>query len=261
MYITSDDARLYTVGFGPGPQTILALGGWAGSWEVWAEPFGLLSRKWRTVAFDHRGSGATIAPLDSITAENMVADVFAVMDALGVERCVLAAESAGATIALLAALEWPERFSALVIVDGLIHHPPDNHANPFLQGLKSDFEATIADFVEQCAPGPELEAIRYWGRQILRRSGPQAGVRLLESMEGIDLRPNVVGLRVPAVIIHGEADTIVPLSDAQDMADILTNGNVYVIQGAGHIPTMTHAAEVAAIIDQAFITGSDVESD
>ena len=239
----------------------MALGGWAGSWEVWTEPFGLLSRTWRTVAYDHRGSGATIAPLDSITPENMVGDVFAVMDALGIGRCVLAAESAGATIAMLAALEWPERFSALVLVDGLIHHSPDNRTNPFLQSLKADFEATIAVFAEQCAPGPESAAIRHWGRQILRRSGPQAAVRLLESMEGIDLRPNIVGLRVPTVVIHGEKDAIVPIGEAQYMADILTNGKVHVIPGAGHIPTMTHPAEVAAIIDKAFVVDSGLAAD
>ena len=75
MFIQTGDTQLLTVSFGQSQQTILALGGWAGSWELWQGPFAHLSRTWRTVAFDHRGTGATIAPLESITVENMVADV------------------------------------------------------------------------------------------------------------------------------------------------------------------------------------------
>ena len=78
MFLMQADAQLYTVSFGRGPRTILALGGWVGSWELWIAPFTTLSQSWRTVAFDHRGCGATIAALESITMPTMVADVLAV---------------------------------------------------------------------------------------------------------------------------------------------------------------------------------------
>ena len=83
MFIENKGAQLYTVTFGSGPHTILAHGGWIGSWELWTEPFAYLSKTWRTVAYDHRGSGVTMAPVDSITMENMVSDIFAVMDCAG----------------------------------------------------------------------------------------------------------------------------------------------------------------------------------
>lgn len=55
-----------------------------------------LSKTWRAIAYDHRGTGATIAAAGSITFKALVGDLFAIIDALGVESCVLAAESAGA---------------------------------------------------------------------------------------------------------------------------------------------------------------------
>ena len=94
MFIEHDQAQLYAVDFGAGPQTLLAHGGWIGSWELWAEPFAYLSKSWRTAAYDHRGSGATIAPVESITMENMAAALFAVMDKLEIQKCILAGESA-----------------------------------------------------------------------------------------------------------------------------------------------------------------------
>lgn len=71
MFISRPDAQLYAVAFGPGSQVLVALGGWVGSWEVWAEPFRLLSSTWRTIAYDHRGAGATIAPVESITTNSV----------------------------------------------------------------------------------------------------------------------------------------------------------------------------------------------
>ena len=50
--------------------------------ELWAGPFTTLSKTWRTIAYDHRGAGATVAPPKFITMETLVADVFAILDAL-----------------------------------------------------------------------------------------------------------------------------------------------------------------------------------
>ena len=69
MFITADNAQLFTISLGQGQRSLLALGGWAGSWEVWADTLAVLSRTWRAVGYDHRGTGATVAPLESITIE------------------------------------------------------------------------------------------------------------------------------------------------------------------------------------------------
>ncbi len=57
MFIATQGTRLFVSSFGAGDRTALALGGWIGSGEMWLPVLGLLSRKWRTVTFDQRGSG------------------------------------------------------------------------------------------------------------------------------------------------------------------------------------------------------------
>ena len=82
MFITLEDAKIFTVSFGPrAAPALLALSGWIGSWEDWADTLAPLSENWRAIAYDHRGSGATIASLESITFDNLVKDVLAVLDA------------------------------------------------------------------------------------------------------------------------------------------------------------------------------------
>ena len=252
MFISRDDAQLYTVAFGDGPRALLALGGWIGSWELWAGPFGYLSRTWRTVAYDHRGAGATIAPPESISPETLVDDVFAVLDELEIARCVLAAESAGAAVALLAALRQPQRFGGLVIVDGRYYEAAPHEPSPFLSGLRASYQATLDQFAAACVPEPGGAPIRRWGRQILARAEQPAAIRLYECMREVDLRPRAHEIVPPTLILHGEADVIVPMTDARWLAERIPNSRLVVLPGAGHVPTMTRPREVAAAIDEFF---------
>src|SRR4051795_12883535 len=99
MFLDVNGARLHALAFGHGPRTLLAVGGWTGSWEVWEEPIAQLSaRGWRCVAYDPRGAGDSPVAPAVISVEAMVADVTGVLDALEIERCVLAAESQGGAI-------------------------------------------------------------------------------------------------------------------------------------------------------------------
>jgi pimeloyl-ACP methyl ester carboxylesterase len=254
MFVPHNSAQLYTVKFGSGPRTILAHGGWIGSWELWAEPFADLSKTWRTVAYDHRGTGATYAPVDSISMEAMVDDLFAVMDNLKIDTCVLAAESAGGMVTVQAALRQPERFSGLVLVDALLHSRGDGNDEGFIQGLKTNYEKTIGQFVDACVPESETNyrEIRNWGRKVLFRASPEAAVRLMECTYGIDLRPRLAHIQIPTLLLHGDHDSIVSLGDSEHAASQIPDSCLHVLRGAGHVPTMTRSQEVAEQISQYF---------
>ena len=252
MFIQLADAQIYGVSFGNSPRTILAMGGWAGSWELWTEPFITLSETWRTVAYDHRGTGATIAPIASITFETMVADVFAIMDAFAIEKCVLAAESAGVAVALQAAIQQPQRFNGLVLADGVYYRAIPEKPDPFVLALKTDFSNTIKGFVKACVPEPDSAAIHRWGQQILARSEPQAAIRLYECLYGVDLRPHVSQIALPTLILHGEADALAPVSNSEWLAAQIPNSRLQIFKNTGHVPTVTRPREVALAINQFF---------
>lgn len=253
MFIQNRDAQLYTVEFGSGPRTILAHGGWIGSWELWTEPFAHLSKTWRTVAYDHRGSGVTIAPVESITMGNMVSDIFAVMDKLGIEKCVLAGESAGGMVVANAVLQQPHRFEGLILVDSALHNAPGSNDN-FIRGLKANYEMACAGFVDACVPEsePKFSEVRNWGRKILARAASDSAIRLLEYSYGVDLRPNLARIQIPTLILHGTQDVIVSSSESEYAASQIPNSKLYLFQGAGHVPTITRPREVADEINAFF---------
>lgn len=249
MFIDVPGAKLFAVRSGPAHGTaILAVGGWIGSSELWIEPLADLSDSYVTVAYDHRGSGLSICESDSITFENLVADTLAVLDAFGIDRCVLTAESAGAQTALAVAARFPHRVSHLVIVDGMYARGIAVESDQFLQGLRSAYPATIERFVQLCIPEPEAEHIKAWGRKILARAEPGAAValRLVGSMTDVSSDRNRI--TQPVLVLHGEIDKIVPLEAGRTLASALANAELQVLEGCGHVPTLTQPKKVADAI-------------
>ncbi|MFN8527545.1 MAG: alpha/beta hydrolase [Anaerolineae bacterium] len=252
MFIEHGNARIFAAAFGSRTApTILALGGWIGTWEDWIETLSLLSEDRRVIAFDHRGSGLTTAPIESITIDTLIDDVFAVMEAFDVERCSLAAMSMGVSIALGAALRHPGRITDLILVDSLdlrTPSPPLQVDDRFLQGLTHDYARTLEGFIQLCVPESGMEHIKEWGRHILRRASPEAAIALYQLSKTIRLEPMLPHVRQPALILHGDADPLASIDSAEWLARTLPKAKLQIISGAGHVPIMTRPDEVAAHI-------------
>jgi pimeloyl-ACP methyl ester carboxylesterase len=117
-------------------------------------------------------------------------------------------------------------------------------------------QAALHAFMEPCTPGEDLAHIRRWGRDILCRSGPEAAARLAETGAAFDLGHRLGEIRLPTLLLHSRHDRIVPLALSEELAARLPNSTLVVIESESHVPTMTHADEVAAAIDAFFRHGS-----
>jgi pimeloyl-ACP methyl ester carboxylesterase len=253
VFLEVNGVRLHALVFGDGPRTLLAVGGWTGSWEVWEEPIAHLTRAgWRCIAYDHRGAGESPTDPSDITVDAMAADVVAVLDAFGVERCILAGESQGGAIAQYAAARAPERF------DGLVLSAPsptgrNERSSGFAEACRTDYPAAVAGFVERCFPEPDSEHIKRWATNILLRAEPEQAARIIEMWgdDGVaDVDARQLGL--PALILHGTADAIVPVELSRTLAQLLPDAELVEFDGVGHVPTMTRPDEVVAAIRRRF---------
>ncbi len=112
-FVDVPGGRLAVHDFGNGPAIVLLHASIVDSW-AW-EPLTpyLLDPGYRVVAFDRRGSGASVT---EDVAFSDRADVIAVLDALGIGRACLVGNSIGGMVAIDTAVESPERVAALVTV-------------------------------------------------------------------------------------------------------------------------------------------------
>lgn len=254
MFLKTADADIMIQSFGGGLRTFVAHGGWVGSGELWVAPFAHLSRDWRAVTFDHRGTGATVSRAPRITFDLLVDDLFRVLDYCKIDRCVMAGESAGAAVVLEAALRKPDRFEALVLVSGRYVGNRTPQRDQLMQGCRTNFPATMKAFVAACVPEAGCDAERSWGEQIVLRSSSQAAIELLECMEGIDIESRVDRLPHKCLLLHGTHDNITPLASSERLQTLMRNARLVTADGAGHVPTITRPQWVADQINT-FVAG------
>ena len=121
-------ATLYYEECGSGPPLILSPGGLQGVASSYQGVIEALSQEHRVVVYDRRFGGESRSPLVVQTWDMVCDDVFALMDALGIDRAYLGGGSFGAAISLGCALRRPDRVRAIfpsniaggVICDGYL---------------------------------------------------------------------------------------------------------------------------------------------
>lgn len=254
MFLDVNGVRLHTVSFGGGDRTILAVGGWTGSWEMWEESLSLLSATgWRCIAFDHRGSGESPVKPNLITVQSMVDDIIGVLDQLAIETCLLAGESSGGAIAQLAAVQFPNRITGLVLVDSASTDKAEPGPSAFAAACRNNYPAAVQAFVDRCVPEPDSDHVRRWGRNLLLRAEPEQAARLIEMWQDDDV-PVIDKRKItqPTLIIHGTEDVIVPIESSRVLKEIIPNSELVELSGCGHVPTMTRPAEVYEAISRFF---------
>jgi pimeloyl-ACP methyl ester carboxylesterase len=251
MFIKVGERMMNTVSFGAGDPPLLAVGGWIGTWQVWRQPLEILSRSHRCIAYDHRGSGQSLAEASELHLEGLVDDIFKVMDAMHVDRCWLAGESHGGFIAASAVLRHPSRFLGLIIVSStpfLEEISQDNRRATFADRLETDADTTLRRFIQGCIPEADSDHLRRWLRSILAEAEPQYGPALMRQM-AVDLRDRLSELCLPTLVIHGKQDVIVPPEGGKAFAAGIAGAQLLVLDGVGHVPTMTRPIEVASAIE------------
>jgi 3-oxoadipate enol-lactonase len=253
VFVQVNGVRLHALVFGDGPRTLLAVGGWTGSWEVWEEPIAQLTAEgWRCIAYDHRGSGESPVNPADISVKAMIEDVSGVLDEFQVERCVLAGESQGGAIAQYVAAGRLPRFEGLVLSAPTSTGRREG-GTAFPDLCRSDYPAAVAGFVERCFPEPDSDHLKRWGRNILLRAEGEQAARILE-MWGDEDVPDVDPrqIEIPTVIVHGSADAIAPIDVSRRLAEVLPDVELVELADTGHVPTMTRPDEVVAAIRHRF---------
>ncbi|MEO6471881.1 MAG: alpha/beta hydrolase [Aeromicrobium sp.] len=161
-YVERDGVRVWYEVFGDAETTIMLMPGWGLPLRSWKAQIPYLSRHFRVVAYDTRGTGASDRPLgtEAYALSEHVADVVAVMDAAGVRSAVMVGKSRGAQTALMLAVDHPERVGAVVAAAPMVPLAPW----PPLDSIWSVFEEPSVRKRQRAAIRASLTAGRQFAR-------------------------------------------------------------------------------------------------
>ncbi len=241
--------------WGEGEPTFILLHGFGASLFSWREVTEPLSQFGTVIAYDRPAFGLTERPLEwegesPYGPQAQVNIVIGLMDELGVEKAILVGNSAGGTVSMQVALQHPERVEALILVDAAVYAgggapswsrpilktPQMNHVGPLiarqLQAQGTEFLKTA--FHDPSKITPEIFAGYQKPLQI--ENWDKALWQLTVASEESGLADRVNEITLPALVITGDDDRIVPTEQSLRLADELPNAELKVIAQSGHLP-------------------------
>jgi pimeloyl-ACP methyl ester carboxylesterase len=191
----------------------------------------------RAIALTARGHGDAGKPETGYDADQMAADVVAVMDALGIERAIVAGHSMGSWTARRVAVLHPERVLGVVLAGAFASF----HDKPEIGGLLEEFEA-LTDPIDPAYA-------RAWQDSTLARPVPEAFMEMIveetrkpparvwqAAMQGLaDSRLEPAGsVTVPTLLCWGQKDAFVPDADQERLLARIPHAELRVYEGGGH---------------------------
>lgn len=259
-----------TAGDPEAAPVFILLHGFGASVFSWQALMPHLSAHSYAVAFDRPAFGLTARPLpgewrgqNPYSPEAQVALTIGLMDTLGIEQAVLIGNSAGGTIAVQTALAHPQRVSGLVLINAaiyqgggapawvrpLLHTPQLNRLGPLL--MRQIAEEPGLAFIRNAWSDPERiseETLAGYRRPLQAHNWDKALWELTKASRRPNFGQQLARLTMPALVIAGQDDRIVPPNLSERLADELPNAQLVVLEGCGHLPQEECPEAVAAAI-------------
>jgi pimeloyl-ACP methyl ester carboxylesterase len=188
-------------------------------------------------------------PAAPYALDDMAADAVGLLDALGVARAHIAGASMGGMIAQLVAANHPERALSLTSIMSTTGNPALPQAKPeAMEVLMSpaapagDWEAIAARGIKAWntigSPGyrTDEKTLREWVLRDAKRSFYPAGVarQMAAIVANGDRREKLKNIRIPAVVLHGADDPLVPVEGGKDTAASIPGAELRIVPGMGH---------------------------
>lgn len=236
-------------------EPLLLIMGLAHNSLSWRKSLPTLAEHFKVVIFDNRGTGRSSKPDTPYTIEIMAEEAKDVLDAAGVDATHVYGISMGGMIAQKLALLYPNRIKSLILgctSPGGIHQvQPDTEViMTLLSGASiptTPLEAAWAivpilyseDFIKN-----HRDSISDHIETMIEIPTPPHGfMQQLQAILAHDTYEELDQISVPALIVHGDADRLIPFENGKMLAERIKGSELYIVPGAGHL-YVTEAQEI-----------------
>lgn len=208
--------------------------------HLWDEVVPLLQDTFDLIVPDLRGFGESSTVDSFYTMEDIASDIAALLDHLEIEKTAMVGHSMGGYVALAFARLYPERITGLGLVSTQVLADAPDRRDGRYKSAAEVADKGIASVVAAMTPKFTSDArLQEFARQSMEQQQPAAYIGALKAMaERVDSTPLLSSLTVPVVIVHGDADSLIPIDRAREVKAALPNAHLVEIGGAGHMPMM-----------------------
>lgn len=226
---------------------LLFIHGFPLSKAIWTPQLETLSSDFRIITPDLRGHGASQAVPGAYSMEQLSDDLNALLDGLQVNQpVVVCGHSMGGYIAFEFFRRYASRTAGLILTatraaadspegkagrDQAVEKVQHDGVNPIVEGM-------LPKIVSQDTFETQPELVEKIKQIMMGTSTEGVTGALLAMKERPDSVPTLPEINVPALVIHGAGDQIIPQADAEQMAADISDCQLLILDGAGHMPSL-----------------------
>jgi pimeloyl-ACP methyl ester carboxylesterase len=243
-FISVGDIRLHYEAYGEG-FPLLFIGGLSASTRTWAGQILFFKKHYRCIVFDNRGAGLSGKPLGPYTMAKMARDALCLLDRLRIEKTFVFSLSMGGMIALEMARVASPRLGAMLLgcttAGGKSHISPSPESLSLLMynaGLNRHeiLRMQTPLFFSKRFHAENTRVIEeHYRIQLMAPPQPvHAFNAQLMAIHLFDCSDALGEISVPALVVTGTEDILVPSANSTYLAKHLPNAELVEIPGAGH---------------------------
>jgi len=228
--------------------------------RMWDDQIASFGDRYRILAFDTRGHGASAAPAAPYTLEALADDLSGLLKHLAIERTHFVGLSMGGMIGQTFALKYPGVFTSLTLADTTSRYPAEA-APVWADRIRMAEEKGMQPLVQPTLERWFTEPFRKAKPDIVARVGaliagtPVAGfVGCCHAIPKINLTARLKEIRCPILVIVGEQDMGTPLAMAREIHDNAPGSKLVILENAAHLSNMEKPREFDRALSE-FLSG------
>lgn len=236
-------------------ETLVLLHGFPLDRTIWDAQFQALSTRCRVIRIDLRGSGASARGDGPALMETLAGDVFGLLDALDIERVVIAGHSMGGYAALAFFRMYAERVAGLALIashtgadtpERALRRDADGDAVA-ARGMAALVDSMLADLLAPDAAPSLTECVR---AMMLRQDPAGAVAQIIGMKERVDSGDLLEDITVPALIVGGADDRLIAPERLAHTAAAITACEYVSLAAAGHLPMLEAPVATTAALER-----------
>lgn len=224
-----------------GNPVVMLLPGPTDSWRSYEPVLASLPHRFHVVAVSLRGHGDSTKPATGHSISDLASDIVPLLDALSIDRAVFAGHSGSCLVARRVALDSPDRVGGLILEASPTTLRGDVKLSEFVDAVVTklvdpiDRELARSLVTDTSTDKLAPEFIDLLVDEVLKVP-VGAWKEMFASLVEYDDTTELQQVRAPAMLVWGDADSLVPREMQDQLVDLLPGAELRVYEGAGHTP-------------------------
>jgi 3-oxoadipate enol-lactonase len=211
--------------------------------SAWRPQLAHFGKSRRSVAFDYPGYGDSDPAPEGTTRDDYASAVISAMHELGIDRAHICGLSLGGVVAIAMHHADETRCASLILADTFAVHPQGEAIYERAMTASENLRAMAEARVDMLLAQPAAPRLRREVVETMAGIDPAAYCIGAEAVWLADQRERARQIRVPTLILVGDQDLITPPELSDELARLIPNARVQVIEEAGHISNLEKPTE------------------